>query len=178
MTNDDSWVTARPTTEQRKPTHAVDVPGRNPCEPEDPGDGIFTDWRPAPPVGVILMPKHLQGDSVNVVIHFHGHELARDALVRTHVPVVLLGITRDNGAVYRKELGGPHALDHLLAAAKVALEQKLGNEPRIDHLALTSWSGGYEALSVILEQSDDAPDRVDAIALFDGPHTARSRSAG
>ena len=45
MTNDDSWVTARPTTEQRKPTHAVDVPGRNPCEPEDPGDGIFTDWR-------------------------------------------------------------------------------------------------------------------------------------
>ncbi len=176
-TADDTWVSALPSQDDRVPTRAQQLSGRNPCAPRDPGEGIYTDWLPAPPIGVFVMPERMKDSapaSVDVLVHFHGHELARDALVDTHLPLVLLGITRQNGAVYRRELGGPHALDHVIAALRDALEHETGGDPAIDHVALTSWSGGYEAISVILEQSESASSRVDAVAVFDGPHTARS----
>jgi hypothetical protein len=55
------------------------------------------------------------------------------------------------------------------------MEQTLGRvlsrEVKARRVALASWSGGYEAISTLLEQSVDVD--ADAVILLDGLHVAR-----
>jgi hypothetical protein len=110
------------------------------------------------------------GGSFDLVLHFHGHDVARKGFVRARPPVVLVGMSLGTGGAYRTRISGPDALAHLVAAIEMALEKERGSPAKVRRIAVTAWSAGYEAVGAVLEAD---PDRIDAVVLLDGLHASR-----
>jgi hypothetical protein len=145
--------------------------GIDPCDPPDPGFEGFSHWRPVSAGTSHLVPRAGGIDAegrFDVIFHFHGHELARRGFLEARAPIVLVGTSSGSG--YRSRFAGPDGLDHLLLAIEATLSTGRDPPARARRVALTSWSGGYEAVAALLEH--DA-ERVDAVVLLDGLHASR-----
>ncbi|HMR04898.1 MAG TPA: hypothetical protein PKA88_03960 [Polyangiaceae bacterium] len=171
---DGSFEPAPPKESDRKRGFSITEQSGDPCAPPDTGSGMFTKWNPASPVGVYSLPRDAgvaaNGD-FDLLIHFHGHDLARLTFVQANVPMVMLGVQRKRGMDWRTQLGGPEAYRHLVDAMEQTLGRVLSREVKARRVALAAWSGGYEAISTLLEQSLDVD--ADAVILLDGLHVAR-----
>ncbi|MEZ4220582.1 MAG: hypothetical protein R3B13_06590 [Polyangiaceae bacterium] len=165
---------APPTDADRGRGFVVTEDSGDPCAPPDTGPGNFTTWKSASPAGFYSQPKAGAVDAdgkFDLLVHFHGHDLAWLQFVQADVPMVMLGVRRKRGMDWRTHLGGPDAYRHLVEAMEQTLGRALKRKVHARHVALGSWSGGYEAISTLLEQSKDVT--ADAVILLDGLHVAR-----
>ena len=169
-----------PMPENRIETPPEQRGGVNPCDRPDPGYGIFSRWQFRSGFGKLIMPRtnpvNDQG-GFDFIAHFHGADLARMEFVRGDVPAVFLAVRGNSSGTY-PAMTGRHALDFLIDDLEAAMHRESSTgEARAEHVALAAWSGGYAAIGSILQQSDNW-ERIDAIVLLDGLHTARENPLG
>ncbi len=171
---DPRWPPAAPKGANRGKGFKVTEETGDPCAPPDTGPGMFTKWKPASPVGVYSLPEQggvADNGDFDLLIHFHGHDLAWLAFVQANTPMVMLGVQRKRGKDWRTQLGGPDAYRQLVDAMEQTLGRVMSRDVRAKRVALAAWSGGYEAISTLLEQSTNVD--ADAIIMLDGLHIAR-----
>ena len=172
--SDESWVDAPPSPRWRPEKPPSERGGVDPCNtPDDPGFEGYSHWQSLGGSSRYLVPESGAFDEqgrFDLVLHFHGHDIARKDFVNAKLPVVLLGMSLGSGGGYRTRLAGPEAFDHLVGAVEAALEKERKSPAKARRIALSAWSGGYEAVGMLLEH---APDRVDAVILLDGLHGSR-----
>jgi hypothetical protein len=166
------WERALPAAEFAHERSVAERKGIDPCNTADDGWGDFEPWIPIDKRVHFTLPRAAQSTqrSWDVVIHFHGDELARKEFVRAKVPMILIGLSA-SPSTYSSLLSGPTGLKLLLESFQQRFTQRLGSPVTIRHLALTAWSGGYEAIALLLQQSNT--NAVDAVVLLDGLHGSR-----
>lgn len=165
------WVTARPGFQYSRP--ASERGGINPCGMPLPDGGTFEAWSglskgrfTAPHTGA-LDPS----GGFDLVLHFHGDELARRELVESGEPFVLYSLTLDPSESYAGLFAGTKLYGQLVDQITQKLSATAGVSAHPKHVALTAWSAGYMAVLSILAQPE-AKD-VDAAVLLDGLHGQR-----
>ena len=167
--SDSAWVSTRPLAalrEERKPSERGGV---DTCDTPDPGRGDYLPGRMSSGCLVIMPHEPTAPDgSFDLVLHFHGHELASKEFLRAKSRFVFVGTTSKR---YSDRLGGANGLDSLVKLAEDAVSERAGKTAHARHVALFAWSGGYEAILVLLEQSVRLPD---AVVLLDGLHGSRT----
>lgn len=169
----DAWVTARPASRWRAEKPASKRGGIDPCDAPDPGFAGFSRWQPLGGGALYLVPESGAFDAdgrFDLVMHFHGHDVARKDFVLAAQPFVMLGLSLPTGGAYRQRLAGPEALGHFVAAIEAALSKQRKATVAARRIAVTAWSGGYEAVSLLLEHH---AERIDAVVLLDGLHASR-----
>lgn len=153
-------------------TAAMKNHGWNKCMMPDPGFGPYTRWQNVA-MGQMIMPARggrTEDGGYDVVVHFHGHDAVRKALVEVARGVVLVGIDLGVGSgIYADALARAETFTKLLASVESRLKKTSG-DPRahIRHLALSSWSAGYGAVVDVLR---DHADAIDAVVLLDSLHS-------
>jgi hypothetical protein len=175
-----AWVGARPAPEFReKRTAHVQAAGAQPsasavvngCDTPDPGWG---DYLPGEMCGgsYVMMPREpVRPDGTfDVVLHFHGHELAMKEFLRARTRFVFVGTSAKG---YSDRLSGAQGLTRMVELAEQAVKDRAGKPARARRVVLAAWSGGFEAVSILLEQSERKPD---AVLLLDGLHGSRDPS--
>lgn len=125
------------------------------------------------PGGVVFLPSTFSSadGAYDLLLHFHGNtkvvaESAERAGLNAVVAVVNLGI---NSAPYEDAYQVPGVYEQLLEDVNHQVAEKGLKTPHLRRLALSSWSGGYGALSTILE-TRKGTEPLDAIAVLDGIH--------
>jgi hypothetical protein len=125
------------------------------------------------PGGVLFFPKTFSSKdgTYDLYLHFHGNtrvveESAEHAGLNALVAVVNLGI---NSAPYQDGYAVPGTYEGLLGSIDRQAGVKGLKNPHVRRIALSSWSGGYGALSTILEQRKGT-DPLDSIVVLDGIH--------
>lgn len=110
----------------------------------------------------------------NVIYHFHGvGDLQRKNVEKANVNAVVVSVNLNGFSdKYRDGFKDPKAFQSLMERTQQAMEQP-GRAPgaKMGHMALSSWSAGFAAIGEILKQPGMA-DRIDAVFLSDGLHTA------
>lgn len=160
-------------------TAALRARGYNACMMPDPGFGPYTRWIKLS-TGQMIMPErggHTGDFGYDVVVHFHGHEAVRHAFAQVARGAVLVGI--DLGIAsgpYEKAFESPFRFRELLDGVTRALVRHTG-DPRahIRHLALSSWSAGYGAVTRILRRFGSS---IDAVVLLDSLHASYVAAPG
>jgi hypothetical protein len=146
--------------------------GFDECNPHDPlGLGPYAPFVRVP-LGRMLIPQkggHTPDMGYDVLVHFHGADPVRKLLVQVTRGLVLVLVDRGvGGGPYARAVGSPDAFPILRRAIEDGLRQHTGNKAaHIRHLAVSSWSAGYAAVSKIIEQRQ--PD-IDAVIVLDGLH--------
>jgi hypothetical protein len=172
----EGWVTARPPKRLQEEKTEAARDGIDPCSTPKAGFAGYGGWKQADDGWSYLVPEAGGTDAqgrVDVVVHLHGHEVARKGFIRAGAPLVLLGTSAESGAAYRDKLAAPESLQQLLTSVETKLSEESGSPVTVRRVALTAWSGGYEGIGALLE--NDA-ERIDAVVLLDGLHGARERS--
>lgn len=125
------------------------------------------------PGGIVYLPTTFNSEdgAYDLFLHFHGNvkvinESAEVAGLNAVVAIVNLGI---NSAPYTDAYAVPGTYESLLGSVNRAVAEKGLRDPHIRRVALSSWSGGYGAISMILEQRKGV-DPLDIIAVEDGIH--------
>ena len=125
------------------------------------------------PGGVLFVPSSFSSDDgvYDLYLHFHGNtrvvnESAEVAGLNAIVAVVNLGV---NSAPYLDAYEEPGSYDRLLASIDRAVGERGLEHPRRGRVAIGSWSGGYGAVSRILEVGP-AIESLDAVLVLDGIH--------
>jgi hypothetical protein len=173
----ENWIEGPIPEERRASRKAAERGGVDPCNTADPEFGAYHPWRRVSATGQVLIPKSgvlLEDGRYDLVIHFHGHELARKEFVRADLPFVLLAISRRQGVGYPALVGAHDALDRLLAAVVQVVREREPAAASVRHVALTAWSGGYEPIGLLL--SHPSAPRIDSVVLLDGLHAAKKLS--
>jgi hypothetical protein len=106
-----------------------------------------------------------------LVLHFHGDELARRELVESGQNFVLYSLTLDPSESYAALFAGTKLFSQLALQIEQNVGAKYGVRAHVGQVALTAWSAGYMAVLSILAQPE-AKD-VDAVVLIDGLHGPR-----
>ena len=125
------------------------------------------------PGGVVFVPSTFSSEdgAYDLYLHFHGNtrvvlESAERAGLNAIVAVVNLGI---NSAPYLDGYEEPGSYERTLGAIGRALGERGLDHPRLRRAAIGSWSGGYGAVSRILEH-DTGTETLDAVLILDGIH--------
>jgi hypothetical protein len=125
------------------------------------------------PGGVLYVPDTFASTdgTYDLYLHFHGNvrvvrESAEHAGLNAIVAVVNLGV---NSAPYLDGFAGPGSYEELLASIDRAVMARGLEHPHRRRVAIGSWSGGYGAISAILEQKNGLSS-LDAILVLDGIH--------
>ncbi len=173
------WVTEKPSPATQI-QRSIAERGVNPCMTPDPGFGNFSTWDRAPLLGQAIVAKDIErANTFDVVVHFHGHEAGRKALVE-HVEggIVFVGIDLGTGSgAYLDRFADPSLFEKLLISIETAVRKREGNDRlTIRKVGITSWSAGYGAVLRILS-TPYGKRRVDALALLDGLHTGYEGSS-
>ncbi len=169
---DAAWVFARPDPAYRYEKKPEERGGVDPCALPAAQQSPFGAWKYVSSKSYFAMPKAkaVRPDgSFDALLIFHGHDMALTELSQVDVPIVLFGTTRGS---YRDAYAGPEALGQLLEALESRVSDVAEQPAHAGHIALVAWSGGYDAISILLEQSQ-ASDRVDSVVLLDGLHCSR-----
>ena len=138
--------------------------GFHECNPHDPlGLGPYAPYERLS-LGRALIPQkggHTSDMGFDVLIHFHGGEAVRKALVQVTRGLTLVMVDLGmGGGGYSKMLGAPSTFPHLLMSIENALKRKTGDSrAHIRHLALSSWSAGSVAINKIMEQDHTGSTR-------------------
>jgi hypothetical protein len=127
--------------------------------------------------GYLYVPESAQDnlDRFNLVVHLHGQEPVLRELVASKRPFVLYALTLPVGKSYAPAFSGPALLPGLLAQIEAAVGERTGRPARLEHLAVSAWSAGFEGVRAILSQPEEP--RLDAIVLIDGLHAPREPRA-
>jgi hypothetical protein len=168
----DAWVSARPDPAFLPERAPEERGGIDPCALPPAEKEAFSPWQQVAGRSYVAFPRSAsirRDGGFDTVLLFHGHDVAHTVLAEVDVPIVLFGTSLGD---YRSEYAGPEALGQLISAVEAKVSEAEKRPAHADHVALASWSGGYDAISVLLEQSK-ARDRVDAVALLDGLHGSR-----
>jgi hypothetical protein len=125
------------------------------------------------PGGVLYVPDTFASadGAYDLYLHFHGsirvvRESAEHAGLNAVVAVVNLG---KNSAPYLDGYAVPGSYEELLASIDRAVMSRGLAQPHRRRVAIGSWSGGYGALSRILEHGRGL-ESLDAILVLDGIH--------
>ena len=149
------------------------------CHFVDRGFGAYGQWRaldvadPSPNdvrrLGKLLIPPGgalLADGSFDLLVHFHGAEPVRKELAPKDLPLVIFAVDAGTrSSHYGKLLADAGSFERLLAAIDqqvAAFTQRA--DAHAGHVAVSSWSAGYAAVSRALVQ---APRRVGALLLLD-----------
>lgn len=124
--------------------------------------------------GVLFVPKSFSSEdgTYDLYLHFHGNtrvvlESAEVAGLNALVAVVNLGV---NSAPYLDEYAVPGSFEGLLESIDRAAAERGLAKPKLRRLAFGSWSGGYGAISRILETGRAGLAKLDAMLVLDGIH--------
>jgi hypothetical protein len=164
----EAWVGARPAAELRPERKPSERGGIDPCKSPDPGWGDYLPGQMRS--GAYVMLPREPAPEFDLVMHFHGHELALFEFLRARTKFVFLGMTSSR---YADRLSGADALDELVKLAEREVESRTNKPAHARHVAIAAWSGGYSAISLLLDRSARKPD---AVLLFDGLHGSRDLS--
>jgi hypothetical protein len=125
------------------------------------------------PGGVVLVPSTFSSadGAYDLYLHFHGstqavRESAEYAGLNAVVAVVNLGA---NSAPYLDAYDAPGTYERTLRAVARALGERGLDHPHLRRVAVGSWSGGYGAVSKILDH-DTGTESLDAVLILDGIH--------
>ena len=125
------------------------------------------------PGGVLYVPETFASadGAYDLYLHFHGNvrvvrESAERAGLNAVVAVVNLGT---NSAPYLDGYAVPTSYEDLLASIDRAVLARGLDSPHRRRVALGSWSGGYGAVSRILEHGRGL-ESLDAVLVLDGIH--------
>ncbi|HTQ04511.1 MAG TPA: hypothetical protein VMI54_11675 [Polyangiaceae bacterium] len=164
------WVRAHPAFQYSRST--AQRGGVNPCALPDADTSAFEPWTNLAKGHFTLPPGAVEpnGD-FDLVMHFHGDDLARRELALSGQKFVLYGLTLDASESYAGLFAGSKLMAQLVTAIEAVVGAKRGTAAHARHIALTAWSAGYMAVLSILVQPE-AKD-VDAVALIDGLHGQR-----
>jgi hypothetical protein len=168
--SDEPWISARPAPAFREERRPSSRGGIDPCKAPDPGWGEYAPGEMRSGSYVTMPREPAPAGTFDIVMHFHGHELALQEFLRARSKFVFLGMTATR---YRDRIAGAKALDDLVALTEQAVSERAGKPSRVRRIALAAWSGGYAAISLLLEQSERKPE---AVLLFDGLHGSRDLS--
>jgi hypothetical protein len=146
--------------------------GPNPCNTPDPGFLDYDKWESVA-LGHMVAPKQgsvRKDGGFDLVVHFHGHEAIRKEFVKTGHGVVLIGIDLGIGSgAYETTFQDPQLLPKIIASAEEKMRKRSGKKnAHVRHLALSSWSAGYGAISQILRQP--IASKIEAVVLLDSLH--------
>jgi hypothetical protein len=166
----EAWVSARPAADLREERKPSARGGIDPCKAPDPGWGDYLPGQMRSGAYVTLPREAAREGAFDVVMHFHGHDLALFEFLRARSKFVFLGMTASR---YSDRLSGPEALDELVKLAEREVEARTDRKAQARRVTIAAWSGGYAAISLLLEQSKRKPD---AVVLFDGLHGSRDLS--
>jgi hypothetical protein len=154
-------------------THELQARGHNPCYMPDAGFGRYSSWLRIGGGAQMLIPLrggHTADWGYDVVIHFHGHDAVRSPFVQAARGAVLVGI--DLAVVsgpYTQAFEDRDAFSRLLTNVTRGLRRVSGRyQAHVRHLALSSWSAGFGAVTKILARHLDA---VDGVVLLDSLHS-------
>lgn len=149
------------------------------CHFPDRGFGAYGQWRPLDvadaPAGdvrrlgklLVLPGGGLHADaSFDLLIHFHGAEPVRKELAPQDLGLVVFAVDAGTrSSHYGKLLAEAGSFERLLAAIEQQVAAISGRaDAHAGHVAVSSWSAGYAAVSRALLQ---APKRVSALLLLD-----------
>lgn len=162
------------------PTHEPDTEAPvSGCHFPDRGFGAWERWRsleiPDLPVndvrraGRLLVPPGgalRDGASFDLLIHFHGAEPVRKELAPLDLPLVVFAVDAGTrSSHYGRLLAEVGSFERLLLAIDQQIASITGRaDAHAGHVAVSSWSAGYAAVSRALVQ---APKRVNALLLLD-----------
>jgi hypothetical protein len=142
------------------------------CVLPDPGMGPYAPMRQMP-LGWVVIPKkggHTEDMGFDVLVHFHGFQSARKAVVTAARGVVLAGFDLGSSAGAYADKMSPAVYQSIRTNVTAALRAHTKDErAHIRHLALTAWSAGYAGVNRVLRGGDTG---IDAVVLLDGLHTA------
>jgi hypothetical protein len=123
------------------------------------------------PGGVVFVPRSFSSKdgAYDLYVHFHGNarvvlESAEYAGLDAIVAVVNVGV---NSAPYLDAYETPGSFGRTLASIGRAVAERGLESPKLRRIAIGSWSGGYGAVSRILDRE---PEGVDAVLVLDGIH--------
>ncbi len=123
--------------------------------------------------GILFVPSTFSSEdgTYDLLLHFHGNtrvvlESAEHAGLNAVVAVVNIG---KNSAPYLDAFAAPGIYAQLLGEIGRALGERGLSHPTLRRVALSSWSGGYGALSRIIEHGEDLSS-LDAVLVLDGIH--------
>jgi hypothetical protein len=164
------WVKARPGFQYSRPS--AERGGANPCNLPAADASQFEPWASLSQ-GRFTLPKSgaIVDGEFDLVLHFHGDDLARRELIESRQPFVLYALTLDGSESYATPFAGSGFMGQLVAAIEATLSAKHGVKARARHIALSAWSAGFMGVLSILGQRE--AERVDAVVLSDGLHGAR-----
>jgi hypothetical protein len=149
------------------------------CTFPDRGFGAYGQWRSLdlpdlPPNDVRRLAKILvppggglsTGASFDLLVHFHGAEPVRKELSPLNLSLVVVGVDAGTrSSHYGKLLAEAGSFERLLASVEQHVAALTGRaDAHAGHVAVSSWSAGYAAVSRALAQ---APKRVGALVLLD-----------
>lgn len=161
-----------PTREPLALTDAERGNGYWECVLPDPGMGPYAPMRQMP-LGWVVIPKkggHTDDMGFDVLVHFHGFQSARKAIVTSARGVVLAGFDLGSSAGAYADKVSPAVFQSIRTNVTAALRAHTKDErSHIRHLALTAWSAGYAGVNRVLRGGDEG---IDAVVLLDGLHTA------
>jgi hypothetical protein len=165
------WVTARPGFQYSRTT--AERGGDNPCALPAADTSAFKPWS-ALAKGRLTLPLAGALDAsggFELVLHFHGDELARRELALSGQKFVLYGLTLDPSENYAALFAGTKFLSHLLREIEETVAKASGKPAHVRKFGVSAWSAGYMAALSIVAQPE-AKD-LDAVMLIDGLHGPR-----
>ena len=165
------WVRARPAFQYSRPS--AERGGVSPCAMPAPDGGALEGWSSLSK-GRVALPRSGAVDatgSFELVMHFHGDELARRELIESGQSFVLYSLTLDPSESYAQLFAGTKLFAQLVQQVEQAVSTTYGVAAHAGHVALTAWSAGYMGVLSSIAQPE-AKD-VDAIVLLDGLHGQR-----
>lgn len=109
----------------------------------------------------------------DLILHFHGDELAKRELIESGEKFVLYGLTVDASESYAQLFSGTKLYGSLVAQIEQLLTASHGSPVHARHVALSAWSAGYMAVMATLVQPE-AKD-VEGAVLIDGMHGPRGK---
>jgi hypothetical protein len=125
---------------------------------------------------IVWHPNAVEADgSYDVIIHFHGVQVAlepamREAGLRAVLLIVNAGQAGLTAEAYRDMHGAPGTLNHLLGALQRHMAEIFRRDDvHARRVAVSAWSAGFGAVAPMLRRAEDSA-RIDAVLVSDGIH--------
>jgi hypothetical protein len=124
---------------------------------------------------IVWHPFAVEADgSYDVIIHFHGVQIALEPAMREARLKAVLIIINDGlvAESYRDGHGAPGTLDNLLEALHGhVVEAFHRDDAHARRVAVSAWSAGFGAVAPMLRRDADVA-RIDAVLISDGLHSS------
>lgn len=166
-----NWIAAHPGFQYSRPS--AERGGVNPCAMPAADTSGFESWTNLSK-GRFTAPREGALDAsggFNLVLFFHGGDLALRELIESGEKFVLYSLTLGPDDDYAPLFAGSKLYSQLVSQIEQSLGETHGVQAHARNVALTAWSAGFMAVLSILAQPE--AQAVDAAVLIDGLHGTR-----